>query len=95
MADVKVEVKRETGDSKASIKKQPLNEGYLHIPPTVKDQFGEKFAKELYDGKKINKPIDTIDVRASLGFAHFLLPILTVATLLTLPFWCLLHLKGI
>lgn len=38
------------------------SEGYLFIPPNVKDHFGKKFAKNLYDKKKINKPIDTVDV---------------------------------
>lgn len=40
-----------------------LKEDYLGIPASIRDQFGDQFANELYDGKKINKPIDTIDVR--------------------------------
>lgn len=43
--------------------KKPLNEGYMKIPRTITDQFGEQFAKELYDEKKINVPANTIDVR--------------------------------
>lgn len=44
--------------------KKPLNEGYMKIPPSITDQFGEQFAKELYDEKKINQPANTIDVRS-------------------------------
>lgn len=43
--------------------KKPLNEGYMKIPSSITDQFGEQFAKELYDEKKINQPANTIDVR--------------------------------
>lgn len=49
-------------DVKPDIKK-PLNEGYMKIPPSITDQFGEQFARELYDEKKINLPANTIDVR--------------------------------
>jgi DNA-directed RNA polymerase III subunit RPC2 len=52
-----------TGKRAAASKeaKAPLNEGFMKIPPSISDQFGEDFARELYDEKKINKPANTID----------------------------------
>jgi len=51
--------------------KRPLDEGYMKIPPHITDQFGEQFARELYDEKKINKPANTIDVRPLPCYAPF------------------------
>ena len=54
-------------DSTSEDRKKPLDEGYMKIPPHISDQFGEQFARELYDEKKINKPANTIDVRPLLS----------------------------
>lgn len=55
--------------------KSRLDEGYMKIPPHITDQFGDQFAQELYDEKKINKPANTIDVRATLFGIGRLVPL--------------------
>ena len=68
MEGVKGATAKSTGKRTASSKeaKTKLDEGYMKIPPSITDQFGEQFARELYDEKKINKPANTIDVRHDL-----------------------------